>query len=135
MQVRRQVANVQLSHGTNIVPQWAWEPATVCRSKAPLRCYNVAMLEQVGVRELRDQLSRYLERAKAGEQIEITERGRPIALLVPLPESRAAVTELVASGQVKLAEQPWWPGTARAAAPEGGPLPSEVLDEQRADRL
>ena len=93
------------------------------------------MSDQVGVRELRDQLSRYLERAKAGEQIEITERGRPIALLVPLPESRAAVAELVASGQVRFAEQPWRPGIARASAPEGAPLPSEVLDEQRADRL
>lgn len=92
------------------------------------------MSDQVGVRELRDQLSRYLERAKAGEQIEITERGRPIALLVPLPESRAAVAELVASGQVRLAERPWRPGTARTTAPEGAPLPSEVLDEQRSDR-
>lgn len=93
------------------------------------------MSERVGVRELRDQLSRYLERAKAGEQIEITDRGRPIALLVPLPESRAAVAELVASGQVRLAEKPWRPGMARSAVPKEAPLPSRVLDEQREDRL
>ncbi len=60
------------------------------------------MSEQVGVRELRDRLSSYLARVQAGEQIEVTDRGQPIALLVPLPESRTAVVALVASGKVQL---------------------------------
>ncbi|MDQ3988657.1 MAG: type II toxin-antitoxin system prevent-host-death family antitoxin, partial [Actinomycetota bacterium] len=38
------------------------------------------MTEQVGVRELRDQLSSYLDRVRHGEQIEVTDRGRPIAM-------------------------------------------------------
>ncbi len=41
----------------------------------------------VGVRELKARLSEYLERAAAGELIRVTERGKPKALLGPLPGS------------------------------------------------
>jgi prevent-host-death family protein len=37
----------------------------------------------VGVRELRQNLSRYLERVKAGETLTVTERGHEVARLVP----------------------------------------------------
>ncbi len=39
----------------------------------------------VGVRELKQHLSAYLDRAAAGERIQVTDRGRPRALIVPLP--------------------------------------------------
>ncbi len=39
--------------------------------------------ETVGVRELRQNLSRYLERVKAGETLTVTERGREVARLIP----------------------------------------------------
>lgn len=39
----------------------------------------------VGVRELRQNLSRYLERVKEGETLTVTERGREVARLVPSP--------------------------------------------------
>jgi prevent-host-death family protein len=41
------------------------------------------MSAQVGVRELRQNLSRYLERVKDGETLTVTERGREVARLVP----------------------------------------------------
>jgi prevent-host-death family protein len=41
------------------------------------------MAERVGVRELRQNLSRYLERVKAGESLMVTEHGREVARLVP----------------------------------------------------
>jgi prevent-host-death family protein len=41
------------------------------------------MAERVGVRELRQNLSRYLERVKAGESLTVTEHGREVARLVP----------------------------------------------------
>ena len=41
------------------------------------------MSERVGIRELRQNLSRYLERVKAGEDLVVTERGRVVARLVP----------------------------------------------------
>jgi prevent-host-death family protein len=90
------------------------------------------MAEQVGVRELRDQLSGYLDRVRHGEEIEVTERGRPIAMLVPLPESRANFAELVAAGVITPAAREWR-RTARLPVPAGEPLASAVLDEQRAD--
>ena len=50
----------------------------------------------VGVRELKNQLSRYLDRVKAGEEITVTDRGRPIARLTataPDVDRRAALLE------------------------------------------
>lgn len=41
----------------------------------------------VGVRELKQNLSRYLERVAGGETVRVTDRGRPKALLVPVPDS------------------------------------------------
>jgi prevent-host-death family protein len=41
----------------------------------------------VGVRELRQNLSRYLERVKDGETLTVTERGHEVARLVPSPEA------------------------------------------------
>jgi len=41
------------------------------------------MTETVGVRELRQNLSKYLDRVKAGEPLIVTERGREVARLVP----------------------------------------------------
>ena len=48
------------------------------------------MAESVGVRELRQNLSRYLDRVKAGEELEVTERGRLVARLVPAGYERYA---------------------------------------------
>lgn len=41
-------------------------------------------MDRIGVRELRQHASRYLERVEGGESLEVTDRGRPVALLVPL---------------------------------------------------
>ncbi len=41
----------------------------------------------VGIRELRNRLSAYLRRVKAGERLLVTERGRPVALLSPPAET------------------------------------------------
>ncbi|KAA1250031.1 type II toxin-antitoxin system Phd/YefM family antitoxin [Mycobacterium simiae] len=41
-------------------------------------------MKTIGVRELRQYASKYLEEVAAGESIEITDRGRPVARLVPI---------------------------------------------------
>lgn len=41
-------------------------------------------MKSIGVRELRQNASKYLEDVAAGESIEITDRGRPVARLVPV---------------------------------------------------
>lgn len=50
--------------------------------------------EKVGVRELRQNLSKYLTRVKAGESLVVTERGEEVAKLVPSPELAGPYAEL-----------------------------------------
>ncbi len=54
------------------------------------------MAKTVGVRELRQNLSKYLRRVKAGESLTVTERGREVARVVPLGgnEFREMLAEL-----------------------------------------
>ena len=56
-------------------------------------------LDHVGVRELRQNLSVYLERVVAGESLEVTDRGRAVAMLVPLGPRATLVDRLIASGR------------------------------------
>jgi prevent-host-death family protein len=56
---------------------------------------------EVGVRELKNQLSRYLARVQAGEEVVVTERGRPIARLVAIDQPTDRLADLVASGLVR----------------------------------
>jgi prevent-host-death family protein len=66
--------------------------------------YNL-LVTSTGIRELKDNLSRYIRRIEAGERIAITAHGRVVAELVP-PGSKAKGTssrfdELVASGVIR----------------------------------
>ncbi len=49
--------------------------------------HSISSSKTVGVRELRQNLSRYLERVKEGEILTVTERGHEVARLVPSPEA------------------------------------------------
>jgi prevent-host-death family protein len=93
-------------------------------------CY----MEKVGVRELRQNLSVYLRRVARGERFEVTERGRPVAMLTPRPREASVLDELAAAGLVHAAK-----GDLLSLGP---PLPasgtmtlSEALEEQREDRI
>ena len=55
----------------------------------------------VGVRDLKNNLSRYLSRVEAGEEVIVTDRGRPVARLSSLSEPVDRLAELVASGAVR----------------------------------
>jgi prevent-host-death family protein len=57
--------------------------------------------ERVGVRELRQNLSVYLERVAAGTVFEVTDHGHPVALLVPLVTDATIAERLVASGRAR----------------------------------
>ena len=60
---------------------------------------------EVGVRELRDNLSKWIGRAKRGQDILITERGKPVARLTRVEES-PALERLIAKGIVTPARHP-----------------------------
>jgi prevent-host-death family protein len=57
-------------------------------------------MADVGVRELKQRLSEYLDRAERGELLRVTDRGRPKALLGPLP-GRARVEQGMAEGWIR----------------------------------
>lgn len=86
-------------------------------------------MERIGVRELRQHASRWLKRVAAGEIIEITERGRPVAVLSP-PRDMSARERLLASGRLIPAE-----GDLRDVEPlpaqPGSPTLSDTLAHMR----
>jgi prevent-host-death family protein len=57
-------------------------------------------MEQVAVRELRNNLSRWLRRVREGEAFEVTDRGEPVALITPLPESDDPIALLERRGLI-----------------------------------
>lgn len=85
-----------------------------------------------GIRELRQRASELLRRVEAGETIEITDRGRAVAVLAPLPEQRP-LDRLRATGNLEPA------GADLNDLPEPLPMapgrepPSRVLDRLRRD--
>lgn len=89
-------------------------------------------MKQVGVRELRQQASRWLKRVAAGESFEVTDRGRPVALLVPVP-GREGLDALVAAGRARPGEGHLRDLGPPRPLPHGAPRPSEVLERLRAD--
>jgi len=58
------------------------------------------LMATVGIRELNQQTSQILDRVRAGETIEITDRGMPIAEIRPLGREQSVLARLVAEGQL-----------------------------------
>lgn len=82
------------------------------------------------MRELRQHASRYLDRVKAGETVEVTERGRLVALLVPPHPAAGPREQLIASGRLLPSSGPLRPPQRVPASTNS----AAVLDELREDR-
>jgi prevent-host-death family protein len=61
-------------------------------------------MTSVGVRALRQRASELLRLVEQGETVEITDRGRPVALLTPLPEG-SPLDRLRAAGEIEPASE------------------------------
>lgn len=93
-------------------------------------CY----MERIGVRELRQNASKYLRRVREGETIEVTSRGEPVARLTPVRGEQTLRDRLIAEGKLR---------PARGKLSDLGPplkvelkMSSEqALDEEREERL
>jgi prevent-host-death family protein len=84
-------------------------------------------MRRVGVAELKDNLSRYLRAAEAGETIEVTDRSRALARLVPVDPARRVT--------IHPATRPFAEFRAAKATPlELGVSVDSILAEERADR-
>lgn len=89
-------------------------------------------MERIGIRELRQHASRWVRRAAEGESFEVTDRGRAVARLLPIPPASAGVESLRAEGRISRAEGDLLQLGPRIAPKPGVPLPSETLGELRA---
>jgi prevent-host-death family protein len=83
--------------------------------------------ESIGIRELRQNASRYVAMAKAGQRVPVTERGKLVAYLVPAEEPRSVYQQMVAAGQVRQAQ-----GSMRDLLTAIGPPPQATPDEASA---
>ena len=89
-------------------------------------------MERVGVRALRQNLSVYLRRVRAGERLEVTERGQPVARLEPIVDPADAIARLESEGRIVRRAT----GDLAAIRPLKLTLErplSQLLDEMRAD--
>lgn len=89
-------------------------------------------MKSIGVRELRQQASRFLREVERGTAIEVTDHGRPIARLVPIPRSSGA-DALLLTGQLAPAAGDVLDLGAPLEPLAGVPLPSIELAAMRKD--
>jgi len=91
---------------------------------------------RVGVRELRQNLSVYLDRVKDGETLEVTEHGHPVARLTPLaPKSMSVLDRLIAEGRATPAQGDLADlgPPLKIDLPPGSKTASQILLEMRAE--
>jgi prevent-host-death family protein len=87
---------------------------------------HVAM-KRVGIAELKNNLSRIVRGVEAGEMVEVVDRGRPIARIVPVAAKRRVT--------IVPAKRPFSSVRDRRFPPLGLSVPlEEILREERADR-
>jgi prevent-host-death family protein len=89
-------------------------------------------MASTGIRELRQRASELLRRVEAGETIEITDRGRPVAVLAPLPDQRP-IERLRATGDLEPARADLKDLPEPLPLAPGQKPPSSVLDRLRQD--
>lgn len=90
-------------------------------------------MRSVGVRELRQHASRYLREVEGGESLQVTDRGRPIAMIVPIANEVSGLEALRRSGRIRPARGKVEDLGPPLPLPPGMPSPSEVLAALRAD--
>src|SRR3990170_1494823 len=96
-------------------------------------CYFSEVEERVGIRELRQNLSRYVRRVEAGKRLVVTERGRPVAVLSPWVDEEDPFERLVRQGRATRGR-----GDPLAIRPIDAPISdagTQALEEQRDERL
>jgi prevent-host-death family protein len=83
----------------------------------------------VGIRELRDGLSRHLDRVREGGTITITDHGKPIARIVPVGRL-TGYEQMKLDGRITPARRPKGPAPEPIELAGGGTV-SEFIAEQR----
>lgn len=99
------------------------------------RCATMCYMDAIGVRELRQNLSVYLDRVKEGETMRVTEHGRVVALLTPLPKPVDVLDRLVAEGKATAPTASLRNLKLPKAEPPGLPSSEELIADMREERI
>lgn len=90
----------------------------------------------VGVKELKNRLTQYLRRTKQGEEVVVTERGKPIAVIQPIQSAapvaslQARLARLAAQGLVaQPTREPL--RRVRMVRVSGRPISRTILEDRR----
>jgi prevent-host-death family protein len=92
-------------------------------------------MARIGIRELRQNASEYVRRAEKGEVIEVTDRGRPVAQLTPLPRPDSVLERWIAEGKATRGAGTFADLGPPVPLPPGSPSTQEILDELREDTI
>lgn len=93
-------------------------------------------MDSVGVRELRQNLSKYLKQVKGGESFAVTERGCEVARLTPSGPGDSPIARLVAERGATMPRGNLLERVDNSTLPPaGGPPVEQILDEMREERL
>jgi len=94
--------------------------------------------EPIGIRELRQNASRYVDMAEHGRRVPVTKRGKLVAYLVPADEPQSVYEQMVAAGQVRPAAgnlrdllKSWEPLRAEPGEPTLSETLRQMRDEER----
>ena len=89
----------------------------------------------VGIKEVKNNLSRLLAQAKAGEEILITKRGKPVARIVKENQSdksvRTALEPLIQKGLITLPSRNILKDRISAVETPGEPVSEMVIEDRR----
>jgi prevent-host-death family protein len=85
---------------------------------------------EVGIRDLKNGLSRYIERVRDGEEVIVTDRGRPVARLTSIDASSDRLADLVSAGIVRPPTRTASRRPPRRIEPKG-PVSDLVLEQRR----
>jgi prevent-host-death family protein len=92
-------------------------------------------VKRVGARELRHDLRAILDRVWEGERFEVTDRGKPVARLIPVRGRETPLERLIADGKLRPAKRPLHPLPQPLGLENPLMTSEEALALERAERL
>jgi prevent-host-death family protein len=103
---------------------------------SPRKIYNDTHPQnRIGVREVRQDASTILARVEEGEEFIITNRGVPIARLIPMDmDDEQLIDEMIANGDIVEADGNLWELPAPTYKVKGKSATQQLLDERESYR-
>ena len=86
-------------------------------------------MTSIGIRELKEKLSGYIHRVRRGEEIVVTDRGKEVAMIMPVSRERKAMMQLVRTS--KAAWSGGKPAGVRGVKVKGKSLADTILEDRR----